>query len=70
MAHIIRMLDGNVVKKLLQFKVTGIRKRGRPRLRWADSVESIRLRDYKGENLESKSKHTRGHNGGIVKGKL
>ncbi|GFU21733.1 uncharacterized transposon-derived protein F52C9.6 [Trichonephila clavipes] len=39
-AHIIRMLDDNVVKKILQFKVTGIRKRGRPGLRWADSVES------------------------------
>ncbi|GFV29500.1 hypothetical protein TNCV_2728811 [Trichonephila clavipes] len=34
------MPDHNVVKKAPQFKVLGIRKRGRPRLRWADSVES------------------------------
>ncbi|GFU68435.1 hypothetical protein TNCV_3869271 [Trichonephila clavipes] len=34
------MPDDNVVKKVLQLKVTGIRKRGRPRLRWTDSVES------------------------------
>ncbi|GFX68605.1 hypothetical protein TNCV_1800181 [Trichonephila clavipes] len=39
-AHIIRMPDDHVVKKVLQFKVTGIRKLGRPKLRWADSVES------------------------------
>ncbi|PRD20961.1 UNVERIFIED_CONTAM: Dhrs7 [Trichonephila clavipes] len=31
-AHIIRMSDDNVVKKVLQFKVTRIRKRGRLRL--------------------------------------
>ncbi|GFU76341.1 hypothetical protein TNCV_285411 [Trichonephila clavipes] len=37
MAQIIRMPDDNVVKKVLQFKVIEIRKRGRPRLRWADS---------------------------------
>ncbi|GFV74794.1 hypothetical protein TNCV_1040321 [Trichonephila clavipes] len=37
---VIRMLDDNVVKKVLQFKVTGIRKRGKPRLRWVDSEES------------------------------
>ncbi|GFX73970.1 hypothetical protein TNCV_2954551 [Trichonephila clavipes] len=40
MVHIIRMPDDNVVKKVLQFKVTGIRKGGRPRLRWVDSVQS------------------------------
>ncbi|GFY15374.1 hypothetical protein TNCV_1571851 [Trichonephila clavipes] len=34
------MSDDNVVKKILQFKVTGIRKRGRPRLRWTDLMES------------------------------
>ncbi|GFT97597.1 hypothetical protein TNCV_1034351 [Trichonephila clavipes] len=33
------MSDNNVVGKILQFKVTGIRKRGRLSLRWADSVE-------------------------------
>ncbi|GFX74139.1 hypothetical protein TNCV_491031 [Trichonephila clavipes] len=31
------MPDDNVVKKVLEF---GIRRRGRPRLRWTDSVES------------------------------
>ncbi|GFV56054.1 hypothetical protein TNCV_2266401 [Trichonephila clavipes] len=35
MAHIIRTPDDTVVKKALQFKVIGIRKRARPRLRWA-----------------------------------
>ncbi|GFV86320.1 hypothetical protein TNCV_2093591 [Trichonephila clavipes] len=39
-AHIIRMPDDYVVKKIQQFKVTGIQKRGRPRLRWTDTVES------------------------------
>ncbi|GFU28022.1 hypothetical protein TNCV_3153501 [Trichonephila clavipes] len=34
------MPGDNVVKKVLWFKVTGVRKCGRPRLRWADSVES------------------------------
>ncbi|GFW37382.1 hypothetical protein TNCV_859891 [Trichonephila clavipes] len=34
------MPDDNVVKRILQFKVTGIRKRGRPRLRRTDSVKS------------------------------
>ncbi|GFU84972.1 hypothetical protein TNCV_3896991 [Trichonephila clavipes] len=38
--HIIRMPDDNVVKKILQFKVTGSRKRGKPRMRWTDPVES------------------------------
>ncbi|GFU87239.1 hypothetical protein TNCV_738161 [Trichonephila clavipes] len=41
MAHVIGMSDDNVVKKVLQFKLTGILKCGRPRLRWADSVESV-----------------------------
>ncbi|GFU51843.1 hypothetical protein TNCV_3733561 [Trichonephila clavipes] len=40
MAHIIRMQDDNVVKNIQQFKVTGIRKSGRPMLRWTDSEES------------------------------
>ncbi|GFW48309.1 uncharacterized transposon-derived protein F52C9.6 [Trichonephila clavipes] len=35
-AHIIRMPD----RKILQIKVTGIRKRGRPMLRWTYSVDS------------------------------
>ncbi|GFX62745.1 hypothetical protein TNCV_3350711 [Trichonephila clavipes] len=39
-AHIIRMPFDNVINKVLQFKVTGIQKSGRPKLRWADSVES------------------------------
>ncbi|GFV18228.1 hypothetical protein TNCV_170311 [Trichonephila clavipes] len=34
------MPDDNVVKRILQFKATGIRKHRRPRLRWTDSVES------------------------------
>ncbi|GFV40423.1 hypothetical protein TNCV_2535911 [Trichonephila clavipes] len=38
MVHIIRTSDDS--KKVLQFKVTGNRKHGRPMLRWADSVES------------------------------
>ncbi|GFV06710.1 hypothetical protein TNCV_1611231 [Trichonephila clavipes] len=49
--HMIRMPDDNVVQKELQFKVTGIRKHVRSRLRWEDS-----LWDYKQENLENKSK--------------
>ncbi|GFV70759.1 uncharacterized protein TNCV_2023231 [Trichonephila clavipes] len=40
MAPIIRMPDDNVVKKVLQFNVTRIRMRGRPRLLWTGSVES------------------------------
>ncbi|GFX03646.1 hypothetical protein TNCV_2112181 [Trichonephila clavipes] len=40
MVHIIRMPDDYVVKKVLQFKFAGIQKRGRPRMRWTDSVES------------------------------
>ncbi|GFU34298.1 hypothetical protein TNCV_697801 [Trichonephila clavipes] len=40
MAHIIRMPVDKVVKKILQFKVAGIWKCGRPRLTWKDSVES------------------------------
>ncbi|GFW97779.1 hypothetical protein TNCV_1425421 [Trichonephila clavipes] len=40
MTHVIRMPDDNVVKKILQFKVNGIRKRGRPRRRGTDSMES------------------------------
>ncbi|GFU26399.1 hypothetical protein TNCV_2507171 [Trichonephila clavipes] len=39
-AHTIRMPDDNVVKKMLKFKVNGIRKHRGPRLRWTDSVES------------------------------
>ncbi|GFY02715.1 hypothetical protein TNCV_3505951 [Trichonephila clavipes] len=39
-AHIIRMPDDNVVKKVLKFQVRGIRKHRIPRLRWADSLES------------------------------
>ncbi|GFX36486.1 hypothetical protein TNCV_1254591 [Trichonephila clavipes] len=38
-AHIIRMPDDDVVKKVLQFKVTGIRKCRRPRLLHAEIVE-------------------------------
>ncbi|GFV28190.1 hypothetical protein TNCV_678781 [Trichonephila clavipes] len=34
------MPDDNFVKKILQFKVTGFRKRGQPKFRWAYSVES------------------------------
>ncbi|GFW95993.1 hypothetical protein TNCV_4174201 [Trichonephila clavipes] len=52
MAHIIRMSNDNVVKKVLQFKVTGIRKRGRPRQMGRLSG----IWDYKRENLENKSK--------------
>ncbi|GFW97633.1 hypothetical protein TNCV_685031 [Trichonephila clavipes] len=41
MAHRIRMPDDNVVKKVQQLKVAGIRRRGSSRLRWVDSMESV-----------------------------
>ncbi|GFU26121.1 hypothetical protein TNCV_5105711 [Trichonephila clavipes] len=57
MTHIIRMPDDNVAKKMLQFKVTGIRKRGRPRLRGTDSVESdfgiISEKTWRTKSIES-----------------
>ncbi|GFW46186.1 hypothetical protein TNCV_4210651 [Trichonephila clavipes] len=37
--HTIQTPDANAVKNILQLKVTGIRKRGRLRLRWTNSVE-------------------------------
>ncbi|GFV11682.1 hypothetical protein TNCV_976711 [Trichonephila clavipes] len=54
MAHIIRLPDDNVVKKILHFKVTGIWKRGnRGEI---DKLSGIRLWDYKRETLENESK--------------
>ncbi|GFX61782.1 hypothetical protein TNCV_1382801 [Trichonephila clavipes] len=46
------MQKDNVVKKLLQYKVTGSRKRGRQRVRPA-RLNGIRHWDYKRENLEN-----------------
>ncbi|GFV79334.1 uncharacterized transposon-derived protein F52C9.6 [Trichonephila clavipes] len=62
MAHIIRMPDDNI-KKILQFKVSGIRKRGRPRQRRTDSMES-------GFGITNeKTWRTRDHYGEIFKGR-
>ncbi|GFV63925.1 hypothetical protein TNCV_3787981 [Trichonephila clavipes] len=67
MAHIIRMPDDHVVQKILQFKVTGIRKRGCPRLRWEDSVElDIGIITEKSWRTKERKKV---HYGGIFKGK-
>ncbi|PRD34539.1 UNVERIFIED_CONTAM: hypothetical protein NCL1_14322 [Trichonephila clavipes] len=40
-ALIIRIPDDNVVKKVLQFKVTWIGKCGRPRLKWQESSKEV-----------------------------
>ncbi|GFW11457.1 hypothetical protein TNCV_3809761 [Trichonephila clavipes] len=53
--------DVNIHSLTHSLKFTGIRKRGRRRLRWADTVESETL---------GKQKKTRGHfYGGIFKGR-
>ncbi|GFW68003.1 hypothetical protein TNCV_1617641 [Trichonephila clavipes] len=49
------MSDDNVDKKILQFRVTGIRKRGRPNPRWTDSVESD-LRNINEKTLRTKGR--------------
>ncbi|GFU92312.1 hypothetical protein TNCV_1338931 [Trichonephila clavipes] len=54
-AHKIRMPDDNNVKKMLQFKVTGIWKHGRRRLK-REILRGISLWDYKGENLNESKK--------------
>ncbi|GFV83177.1 hypothetical protein TNCV_1899041 [Trichonephila clavipes] len=47
MDRIIRIPDDNVVKEVLQFKVTGIRKRGGSKLRCADSAEDFGIMNEK-----------------------
>ena len=37
--HVLRSDDGNVLRKALEFEVTGKRKRGRPKKTWKTQVE-------------------------------
>ncbi|GFX42831.1 hypothetical protein TNCV_5071951 [Trichonephila clavipes] len=61
------MPDDNVVKKILQIKVTGIRKRGKLRLRGADSGE-LNF-EIINEKTLGEQKSIRVHYGGIFKGR-
>ena len=49
--HIIRMKDDRTTKRILLARPIGDRKRGRPRLRWADCLQrdfnTIRVKDWK-----------------------
>jgi hypothetical protein len=40
LGHVVRTDGARIVKKLLQGKAGGVRRKGRPRLRWIDNVES------------------------------
>jgi hypothetical protein len=47
--HVIRMLDGNPIKKLTLLKPDGCRRVGRPKLRWMDGIkDDLRVLSVRG----------------------
>jgi hypothetical protein len=51
--HVVRMDQGRRVKKLLESKPKGSRRRGKPRKRWLEDVEKD-LREMKVKSLRQK----------------
>ena len=60
--HIIRMKDDRTTKRVLLARPTGDRKRGRPRLRWADCLQgdfnTIKVKDWKAVARRRKDWHS------------